>query len=652
RLGVSAAALFHLAFALMLARTSARSDVVFGTVLFGRMHGSAGTQRTLGMFMNTLPLRLRLDSLSVQAAVRHTQQQLAQLLHHEHATLALAQRCSGVAAPAPLFTALLNYRHAGGSSVLAPNAQAAQAAQAAWQGVHTLHSQERTNYPFDISVNDAHEDFSLSVQVDQQLDPERVGAFMLQALAQLAHALAHAPHTPLRQMQLLPETEQAQLLAFNATEAAFDAELCIHQLFEQQVRLRPEATALVFEQECLSYAELNARTNQLAHHLAALGVGPDTRVAICLPRSTEMVVALLATLKAGAAYVPLDPAYPAQRLAFMLEDCHPTVLVSRSDCAQALPASVGVPLLWLDAPDPAWLLAPQHNPAVPGLTPAHLAYVIYTSGSTGLPKGVMVAHRGLCNQLTFLQSRYGVDGSDRVLQFASASFDMSVEEIFLALGSGATLVLRSDPWLGDAPTFWQRCSDAGITHLNLPSAFWHTLAAQGVPALMSTLRRVSVGGDAITQAGLRGWFERGALQPALYNAYGPTEASVNATLERLEPGTPARSIGRPIANTRIHILDAWGQSCPIGVAGDLHIAGVQLARGYLNRPELTAERFVPDPFGVPGSRMYRSGDLARWRADGSLDFLGRNDHQVKIRGFRIELGEIEAALQACPGVRE
>ncbi|MBW8849123.1 MAG: AMP-binding protein, partial [Burkholderiales bacterium] len=187
-------------------------------------------------------------------------------------------------------------------------------------------------------------------------------------------------------LPLLPETEQAQLLAFNATEAAFDAERCIHQLFERQVRLRPEATALVFEQECLSYAALNARANQLAHHLRALGVGPDTRVAICLPRSTEMVVALLATLKAGAAYVPLDPAYPAQRLAFMLEDCHPTVLVSRSDCAQALPASAGVPLLWLDAPHPAWLLAPQDDPLMPALTPEHLAYVIYTSGSTGAPK--------------------------------------------------------------------------------------------------------------------------------------------------------------------------------------------------------------------------------------------------------------------------
>ncbi|MBW8848897.1 MAG: amino acid adenylation domain-containing protein, partial [Burkholderiales bacterium] len=556
----------------------------------------------------------------VHAAVRHTQQQLAQLLHHEHATLALAQRCSGVAAAAPLFTALLNYRHAGGSSVLAPNAQAAQTA---WQGVHTLHSQDRNNYPFGISVNDAHEDFSLNVQVDQQLDPERVGAFMLQALAQLVHALAHAPHTPLRQMQLLPETEQAQLLAFNATEAAFDAELCIHQLFEQQARLRPEAIALVFEQECLSYAELNARANQLAHHLVALGVGPDTRVAICLPRSTEMVVALLATLKAGAAYVPLDPAYPAQRLAFMLQDCHPTVLVSRSDCAQALPASAGVSLLWLDAPDPAWLLAPQHDPAVPGLTPAHLAYVIYTSGSTGLPKGVMNAHAPVVNRLRWMQQAYGLSDSEAVLQKTPMSFDVSVWEFFWPLLEGARLVLAKPEGHKDPDYLISLIDQHRISTVHFVPSMLQTFLQATRTHDCSSLRRVVCSGEALPAATAQALVQR-LPQAQLHNLYGPTEAAVDVTAWPCTGNEGAAvPIGRPMANTRIHILDAWGQPCPIGVAGELHIAGVQLARGYLHRPELTAERFPPDPFGAPGSRMYRSGDLARWRADGSLDFLGR-----------------------------
>ncbi|MBW8893794.1 MAG: amino acid adenylation domain-containing protein, partial [Burkholderiales bacterium] len=455
-------------------------------------------------------------------------------------------------------------------------------------------------------------------------------------------------------LPLLPESEQAQLLAFNATEAAFDTELCIHQLFEQQVRLRPEATALIFENEQLSYAALNARANQLAHHLRSLGVGPDSRVAICLPRSTEMVVALLATLKAGAAYVPLDPAYPAQLLAFMLEDCHPAVLVSRSDCAQALPASAGVPLLCLDAPNPAWLLAPHHDPAVPGLTLAHLAYVIYTSGSTGLPKGVQVTHGNLVSYVHAAMDAYSLKASDRMLHGSSISFDLAVEEVFTTLTSGATLVLLPSQRLPSIAQFDRLIDREKLTVLSLPTAYWHEWVAEMSSLsepLASSLRLVVVGGEQASQQRYLQWRTFAGERVDWINSYGPTETTVIATLGRV-PADAHVHIGRPIGNIRIHILDAWGQPCPIGVAGELHIAGAQLARGYLNRPELTAERFVPDPFGTPGSRMYRSGDLARWRADGTLDFLGRNDHQVKIRGFRIELGEIEAALQACPGVRE
>ncbi|MBW8843344.1 MAG: non-ribosomal peptide synthetase, partial [Burkholderiales bacterium] len=450
-------------------------------------------------------------------------------------------------------------------------------------------------------------------------------------------------------LPLLPDTEHARLLAFNATETAFDAELCIHQLFEQQARLRPEATALVFEQECLSYAALNARANQLAHHLRALGVGPDTRVAICLPRSTEMVVALLATLKAGAAYVPLDPAYPAQRLAFMLEDCRPRVVLSNAALLDQLPATRSLSRATLLDITLAQLLQGQPTddlpPSARRLHPAHLAYIIYTSGSTGLPKGVMVSHRGLCNLAQAQIRAFDAQPDSRVLQFASFSFDGCIFEVVLALAHGASLVLPvHGPLVGEALV---ACIDTHqITHAILPPA---VLAGLPGEAQLPGLKTLVTSGDVSNAALVARW----SSGRRLLNGYGPTESTVCATTyvcDEQQLLTPP--IGQPIANTRIHILDAWGQPCPIGVAGELHIAGAQLARGYLNRPEFTAERFVPDPFGAPGSRMYRSGDLARWRADGSLDFLGRNDHQVKIRGFRIELGEIEAALQACPGVRE
>ncbi|MBW8849105.1 MAG: amino acid adenylation domain-containing protein, partial [Burkholderiales bacterium] len=382
--------------------------------------------------------------------------------------------------------------------------------------------------------------------------------------------------------------------------------------------LRPEATALVFEQEQLSYAELNARANQLAHHLRSLGVGPDTRVAICLPRSTEMVVALLATLKAGAAYVPLDPAYPAQRLAFMLEDCHPTVLVSRSDCAQALPASAGVPLLCLDAPHSAWPLAPQHDPLVPALTPAHLAYVIYTSGSTGAPKGVMVAHAQVARLLRATQGWFDFSPSDVWTLFHSCAFDFSVWEVWGALLHGGRLVVVPHMTARSPQRFYELLCAQGVTVLNqTPSAFRQLMGLQAPDAPAHALRLVIFGGEALEPSSLAPWYAHHGSRTQLVNMYGITETTVHVTYRPLSEQDTQRAghspIGRCIPDLHAHVLDPYGQPCPIGVAGELHIAGAGLARGYLNRPELTAERFVPDPFGAPGSRMYRSGDLARWR---------------------------------------
>ncbi|MBW8848812.1 MAG: amino acid adenylation domain-containing protein, partial [Burkholderiales bacterium] len=661
RLGVSTATLFHLAFALVLARTSGRDDVVFGTVLFGRLNGSAGAHRALGLFLNTLPLRLQLHH-GVEEAVGAAQARLAQLLHHEHAPLALAQRCSGVPAPAPLFTALLNYRYDGGSTVLAHDP--AHAGQA-WDGLQMLHAQERTNYPLGLSVNDAGEDFSLDVQVDQRVDAQRVGRYMLQSLHALAQALQEAPATPTRSLDVLPADERLQLLhGFNDTAAPFPAERCIHELFEDQAERTPEAIALVFEDDSLSYAELNAQANRLAHHLIALGVQPDTRVAIALPRGIEMVVAQLATLKAGGAYVPLDPDYPTERLAFMLADSAPRVLVAQAGVRGALselPPSLAV--LALDAESRPWEAFPAANPEPRGLglTPAHLAYVIYTSGSTGTPKGVMVEHAQVVRLLRATQAWFGFGCDDVWTLFHSYAFDFSVWELWGALAHGGRLVVVPQLVARSPGEFYALLCEQGVTVLNqTPSAFRQLIAGQADSDRPHRLRCVVFGGEALEPATLAPWYARNGERTQLVNMYGITETTVHVTYRPLSPEDVQRSaspIGVPIPHLRVVLLDAQGQLVPMGVIGEIYVGGTGLTRGYLNRPELTAERFLPDPFAAePGARMYKTGDLGRWRidpdGDGAIEFLGRNDYQVKLRGFRIELGEIEARLLAHPVVRE
>jgi non-ribosomal peptide synthetase component F len=376
RLGVSAASLFHLAWALVLARTSGRHDVVFASVLFGRLNGTEGAHRMLGMFLNTLPIRLDVDRRGVEAAVRTTHERLAQLLHHEHAPLALAQRASGVLAPMPLFTSALNYRHQGGSTVLDHDAAAHEQA---WAGMEVLHEQEHTHYPVALSINDDGEGFSLGAQTDPRIGAQRLIGYMLQALHALGQALQHDPTAELRTLDVLPEPERHRILyRFNDTAAPITPERCIHQLFEEQAARIPEAMALVFEDNSLSYQELNARANRLAHHLIALGVRPDSLVAIALPRGTNMVVALLATLKAGGAYVPLDPDYPAERLAFMLDDCKARWVLTDATTQQRLPASralLTATVLELDASHQPWEDRPASNvdSAALKLTPSHRA---------------------------------------------------------------------------------------------------------------------------------------------------------------------------------------------------------------------------------------------------------------------------------------
>ncbi|ALJ73703.1 Gramicidin S synthase 2 [Burkholderia pseudomallei] len=650
RLGVSAASMMHVAWGLVLSRTTGRQDVVFGTVLFGRMQGGAQSDRALGLFINTLPVRMRVAQTGVETSVKETHAQLAELMRHEHAPLVLAQRCSGVPAQTPLFTSLLNYRYS------KPKVAAAHIAD----GIELLDGHERTNYPVSVDIDDHGDDFKMRAQAAASVDPARVCDFLEVALTRLVDALERDPHGALRQLDILPEVEREEVVRrWNAGEKARPSRLCLHELFERQAARAPDAIAVIQDERALTYAELNRCANRLAHYLRARGVRGGDRVALYARRSPELLIGMLATLKAGGAYVPLDPGYPAERLTHMLLDSAPVVVLRDAAASDdvLVRLNAGTLILDLHADDERWSAQPSGNLKLcgshePDVGARRLAYVIYTSGSTGAPKGVMVEHASVVNQIGALTEYLELDASDRVLQFSNIAFDASVEEIFATLSCGATLVLRTDRWLADAETFWALCGAQRISIVDLPAQFFGQLALSGRRAVPTGVRCVVIGGEAVGASALDAWFAEEGRRPRLFNTYGPTETTVSVTVHEVRGRhDDANVIGRPIANTRVYVLDAWLRPAPIGVAGELYIGGVQVARGYLNRPELTRERFIDDPF-VAGGRLYKTGDLARWRTDGRLEYLGRNDFQVKIRGFRIELGEIEAQLAKVAGVRE
>ncbi|MGE8146099.1 amino acid adenylation domain-containing protein [Pseudomonas frederiksbergensis] len=647
--GVTPAVLFHIAWALVLARCTGRNDVVFGTVVSGRLQGSAGAERALGVFINTLPVRVRLDEQTIPALVADTYRDLSALLAHEQASLALAQRCSGLSAGLPLFTTLLNYRHQTNDASLTHDGQVL-----AWEGIRFLSNEERTGYPIEIAVADEGENFSLSAQATAGIDPLRIAAYMTHAVTALVEALEHNPGQPVNSLDVLPATERQQLLTgFNDTATDFDLSQPLHALFEAQVRIRPEAIALVYEDQQLTFAQLNRRANHLARRLIALGLQPDQRVALCAERSPEMLIGLLGVLKAGGAYIPLDLALPVERTAFMLSESLPLAVLTQQGLAAQL--QVGdTPLVLLDeheslqaGNDPVFDL----DPVIAGLTPQHLAYVMFTSGSTGKPKGVMVEHRNVVNLLRTMAETVGANANDRVLALTTLGFDIAGLELFLPLMCGARVVLASKDQAHDGRLLAEVIGRNEITLAQATPASWRMLLDSGWPG--DTSLTALCGGDALPAdlaRRLAGQVKR------LFNVYGPTETTIwSSAIQVIEQDTLGSqvSIGRPIANTRFYLLDAQGQPVPVGVSGEMYIGGTGVARGYLNRPDLSAERFLTDPFStVPNARMYRTGDLGRWLANGTLEFLGRNDFQVKIRGLRIELGEIENALMACPGVRE
>lgn len=484
-------------------------------------------------------------------------------------------------------------------------------------------------------------------------------ARMLDQFTTFLQGITSNPAQRLADIPLLSEIERHKILVeWNSTQVDNLSDVCIHQLFEAQVEQTPDAVAVMFEHEQLTYQELNARANQLGHYLQALGTGPEVLVGLCVERSVSMVVGLLAILKAGGVYLPLDPAYPQERLAFMLEDACVSILLTQENLVQKL-TSHQAQLVCLDTDSEAIAQQSDLN-LLKEVTSENLAYVIYTSGSMGKPKGVLISHGSIANHCRDAQKYFAIDASDRVLQFASLNFDASLEQIFLTLITGAKLVLR-DTEVWTTSEFYKKLLEYKITVISLPPAYWQQLAQEwaNAPEQFSNhqLKLVLVGGDEMLPEGLMLWQQTQTDSVRLFNAYGPTETTVTATFFEITPrllsDKPLKKIpiGRPIPNKMLYILDTYGNPVPIGVPGELYIGGEGLARGYLNRPDVTAAAFIPNFFSQEaGARLYKTGDLGRYLPDGNIEYLSRIDNQVKIRGFRIELGEIEAVLGSHPDV--
>ncbi|WP_399199403.1 amino acid adenylation domain-containing protein [Streptomyces sp. WAC 06725] len=622
--------------ALYLSRATGAEEVVLGLPMMGRM-GSVAL-RVPGMVMNVLPLRLtaspaatfaeltRQVVLGIRSARRH-QRYRYEDIRRDLGLLGADRALVGPLVNVMPFDYGLDFA---GAPATAHNLSTGPVDELT---VNVYDRADGRGLRLDHDANPAlYEEAELGRHQERFLD----------LLSRLAHA---DPHEPLGTHGIATAAERALVLkTFNATSRPLPPTTLIGPI-EAQAARTPGATALVHGDTAWTYAELDARANRLARHLASLGVRPGTLAAVAVPRSAGLVLALLAVLKAGGAYLPLDPDYPADRLAYMLDDARPVCVIT--DREGRVPGDGQVPLVVLDGLD---LTAyPGTVPPRP-LTPDHPAYVIYTSGSTGRPKGVVVGHRAIDNRLRWMQGQYGLEPGDRVLQKTPSGFDVSVWEFFWPLRQGATLVVADAGGHRDPAYLARVIREQAVTTCHFVPSMLQVFLAEPDAAACTGLRRVFCSGEALPRETARE-FARALPGVELHNLYGPTEAAVDVTYHACAPdGEGPVPIGAPVWNTRLYVLDAALRPCPPGVPGELYLAGTQLADGYLGRPELTATRFVTDPYGPAGSRMYRTGDLARWTDRGELLYLGRTDHQVKLRGQRVELGEIEEALAALPAV--
>lgn len=663
------------AWALLLSRYSGESDVVFGATVAGRPVQLPGAEAMVGLFINTLPVRVLVPTQTALLAwLTEVQSQQAEARQYEYSPLVQVQGWSEIERGQSLFESLLvfeNYhiepRNAGTQSTASAEKDALH--------VEALQFLEQTNYPLVVIIGPG---AALEVQLGYETArfAPRTIRRMLTHLRLLLEGFIAYPNSRLVDIPMLGEAERHALLSrWSQPEPAqhpYPQHLTLHQGFQQQVAHTPDAIALVYQEQSITYAAVEQRANQLAYALRRAGVGPEVLVGLCMERSPALVIGLLAILKAGGTYVPLDPAYPAERLAFILKDAQVPVLLTQETLVGKLrPLYPHAHILCIDAlcrdashHHPKPLLSPEcgatEEPPHINVLPDNAAYVIYTSGSTGLPKGVVVTHRSLVNHAAVMVARYHLHATDRVLQFASISFDVAIEELFPSWLQGATVVMWPDALVPTPSDFSRFVTVEQLTVLNLPASYWHEWVAElSRPRARrpSTLRLLIVGSEKVGAAQFTTWQDVMGQHISWCNAYGLTETTVTSFLyeptARVISQSVSMPIGQPVANTQAYILDTQLQPVPLGMPGELYIGGIGLSRGYLQRPELTAERFGPHPFSTtPGARLYRTGDRVRSQADGTIEFLGRADTQVKVRGFRVEIGEVEALLKQHSAVSD
>ncbi|WP_063307554.1 non-ribosomal peptide synthetase [Pseudovibrio sp. Ad46] len=646
RLGVSTASVFHFVWALVMARCSGQDDICFATVLLGRLQGLENAERILGPFINTLPLRIQLADRDWVSALRAVHQTLVDLMHHEFSSLTDAIEASGVDRATPLITSLINFRHA---ELLSDGSQGTSHRDL--PGARYLAGHYGTSYPFNLTIDDFGGTFKVQTQAPHGCNASALLRMMQEGLQHLTKIYPEAETTPTHQLVGLDRDLETKLLEFAEGAEFSESSNTLHGGFEVAAAARGDKVALITDELQLTYAQVNSRANKLARYLVSKGVGYQDRVAVCMQKSADAVIALIAILKTGAAYVPIDASYPFERITYLIEDSAPAlVLCDDVTLPQMTEMCVSEKLINLDQPDPCWQALGEDNLNA-SVSREDTAYVIYTSGTTGKPKGVMVPHKGPVNLVAWFQQQGQITQQDRVLLSTSLTFDISVVEIFASLTCGASLIVADRSRLLEGKYLVELIGEYQVTVCQfVPSLLGFFLSCEGADTC-SSLRSVLCGGEAFSSYLAKRCFE--VLGPVrLQNLYGPTEASIYCTAQEVEHHAdypPVVPIGRPIAGMTMYVLDQHLALAAPGVAGDLYVAGPGVATGYLNRPELTAERFIDIPFKA-GERLYKTGDVGRYLKDGTIEYLGRDDFQIKVRGYRIEPGEIEQALCQSEGV--
>ena len=630
------------AFQTLLHRYTSRDDIPVGSVVAGR--NRTEVEGLIGFFANTLVFRGDLSGdPSFRALLQRTRTVCMAAYAHQDmpfGELVKELQPERDMSHSPLFQVMFVLQNASVAGMTLPGLRVT-----ATDWLDTGASK----FELTLSLKESGNSLNASVEYRTDLFAAETIRRILNHYQNLLEGIAANPDARLSELPLLTEQEREQIVVeWNRTETEYPKQRCVHELFAEQATRRPDAAAVVYDNQKLSYRELDQRTNQLAHYLRTIGVGADSLVGICMERSMQMIVGILAILKAGGAYVPLDPSYPKERLGFMLKDAQARVVLSQEEFKDLLPQS-DVTVISLDS---QWEAIARYStePVDSGIKAQNLAYVIYTSGSTGIPKGVMVEHRGIV-RLVCNSNYISFDSDDRVAQISNASFDAITFELWGALLNGASLVGISRATSLEPGLLGQAIAEQSISTLFLTTSLFNRITAE-CPSVFYKVDNVIIGGEAADAETVKRVLNT-APPRRLINAYGPTENTTFSTWYLANSITDSVPIGKPIANSRVYVLDEQLQPVPVGAAGELYVAGDGLARGYLNRPELTAEKFINNPLPEePGERLYRTGDLVRWRADGELEFLGRMDQQVKIRGYRIELGEIESVLRQHERVKD